>query len=48
MCVGGGGDMNSRLSSCYSHPSDDDNDDDDDRCYLALFSPLEQTHCAHM
>ena len=28
---------------------DDDNDDDDDDCfYIALFSALEQTHCARM
>ena len=27
----------------------DDNDDDDDDCfYIALFSALEQTHCARM
>ena len=25
---------------------DDDDDDDDDRFYTALFSALEQTHCA--
>ena len=27
---------------------DDDGDDDDDCFYIALFSALEQTHCAHM
>ena len=28
---------------------DDDDDDDDDDCfYIALFSALEQTHCARM
>ena len=26
----------------------DDDDDDDDRFYIALFSALEQTHCARM
>ena len=29
---------------CLSH----DDDDDDDRFYMALFSTLEQTHCARM
>ena len=27
---------------------DNDDDDDDDRFYIALFSALEQTHCARM
>ena len=27
---------------------DDDDDDDVDRFYIALFSALEQTHCARM
>ena len=28
---------------------DDDDDDDDDDCfYIALFSALEQTHCARI
>ena len=27
---------------------DDDDDDDDDDFYIALFSALEQTHCARM
>ena len=27
---------------------DDDDDDHDDRFYIALFSALEQTHCARM
>ena len=27
---------------------DDDDDDDNDRFYIALFSALEQTHCARM
>ena len=30
---------------CYL---DDDDDDDDDCFYIALFSALEQTHCARM
>ena len=34
----------------YDDDDDDDNDDvdDDDRFYIALFSALEQTHCARM
>ena len=33
----------------YKVFDDDDDDDDDDDCfYIALFSALEQTHCARM
>ena len=31
-----------------SFDDDDDDDDDGDRFYTALFSALEQTHCARM
>ena len=43
-----------RPQSCLAngsnvHLTDDDDDDDDDDCfYIALFSALEQTHCACM
>ena len=43
------------VAMCTGHypvPSDavdDDDDDDDDDCfYIALFSDLEQTHCARV
>ena len=35
------------LDDCEISDDDDDNDDDDS-FYTALFSALEQTHCAHM
>ena len=38
-----------RLShSSWTIVCDDDDDDDDDCFYIALFSALEQTHCARM
>ena len=37
------------VQTCFSDDGDDDDDDDDDDCfYIALFSALEQTHCAGM
>ena len=36
------------FSATSDDVDDDDNDDDDDCFYIALFSALEQTHCARM
>ena len=37
------------LRQCLQLVLDDDHDDDDDDCFcIALFSALEQTHCARV
>ena len=44
--VKSGHNCNYFLAHSFEASDDDDDDDDDDCLYTALFSALEQTHCA--
>ena len=40
--------LNSQTDHILFDDDDDDDNDDDDRFYTALFSALQQTHCARL